>query len=168
MCSCVADPKHAAALRREPAPGWPHRPGNVDACVDGPLLRPDNRAGEGAESNGGPGSDRTAAVSCVRMRRTVAVDCETQEGRNPTMSDRQQLEDVGFMTCMTLDAARQLRPDRTFRRPAGLHAVQRRRRTWPGPSAAGCATTTGGPSIPTATSSCSPPATARRPATRCG
>ncbi len=41
--------------------------------------------------------------------------------------DRQQLEDIGFLTCMTLVLLGQLRADRPFRRAPGLHAVQRRR-----------------------------------------
>ena len=52
------------------------------------------------------------------------------------------------MTCMTLVLLGQLLPDRALRRAAGLHALQRGRRIWPGPSSAACASTTAGPSIP--------------------
>ena len=41
--------------------------------------------------------------------------------------ERQRLEDIGYMTCMTLTLLGNYCADRAFRRPAGLHAVQRRR-----------------------------------------
>ena len=68
--------------------------------------------------------------------------------------DRQQLEDIGFMTCMTLTAARQLCADRALSAARWPTRLTTWRCIWPGPSWAACATITAAPNIPIATNSC--------------
>ncbi len=83
------------------------------------------------------------------------------------MTDRERMEDVGFMTCMTLTLLGNYAQTGHFGGPLAytpFNVVTH----LAGPKTAGFATTTGGPSIRTATNSCSRPDTAPRRATPSG
>ena len=112
-------------------------------------------------------------LNYTRSRRLESRLMSVQPVTSPSTAERldlhdvQQLEDVGFMTCMTLVLLGNYAQTGHFGGPlaytpynVATHLV--------GPERAGCTSTIGVRSTRTATNSCSPRATAFRPATRCG
>ena len=83
------------------------------------------------------------------------------------MSDRQRLEDVGYMTCMTLMLLGNYAQTGHFGGPLAYTPFNVAAHL-AGPELGGLRYDYRRPKHPTATSSCWRPATARRPATRCG
>ena len=88
-------------------------------------------------------------------------------GGSKMPSERQRLEDVGYMTCMTLVLLGNYAQTGHFGGPLAYTPFNVATHL-AGRPPAGCASTTGARSTRTPTSSCWPPATAPRPATRCG
>ena len=124
-----------------------HRGRRGSTCRRSRLRRPSMEVADLATASETLVSPRSAAERAIRS----------------AASGRRRVHDVHDPR-----AARELLADRTLRRAAGLHAVQRGRASGRARSWADCGSTTGDRSIPTPTSSCSPAATASRPATRCG